>query len=688
MYVLFREGNKEKSIYFDKLVKLKGASLETLAIDYTYWDEMVDFIHNNDIAWAKKMMDENVLKTYQANAIWIFRTDLSLIYSINNQDPDGIKEFPLPKEVLNNIFSRERLCHFFVDSSAGLIEIRGATIHPTLDPQRLTPAQGYFLAARIWNKDYVNELANLAGGEIKISTTKQAIPHFKDLLKNNAIMFSREVADWERKPLAYIYVTVQSKELESYKLFSRNAAIIFIGFIISVMIFIAAFLTTSVSAPLVRISQALKTEKLPDRRALEKDASEFGDILRLISRFLEQKEKLVKEITDRKNAEARFEQVAAAAEEWIWEVDKNGLYTYSSQVAEEIIGYKQGEIIAKKYFYDFFTPETKEDLKRRAFEFFATKKSFRNFVNPNVHKNGSIVLLETSGSPILDKEGNLLGYRGADKDVTERRKAEDELQAAYTKLKETQDQLIQAEKLNAIGQLASGVAHEVRNPLGIILQGIDYLGNRLSDKEADISETLTMLKESIKRADAIINALLDFSRAAGLDLQPEDLNSILENSLNLVKARFKFENIEVTLETKKDMPKVLADKNKLEQVFINILLNAVQAMPEGGKIIIRSYVKQLEETKNGIGNRKEDHFRIGEKSVIVEFEDAGVGIPAEQIGKIFDPFFTTKGPRAGAGLGLSVSRNIIHMHKGLIRAESQVGKGTKITIVLKIAGRA
>jgi len=272
-------------------------------------------------------------------------------------------------------------------------------------------------------------------------------------------------------------------------------------------------------------------------------------------------------------------------------------------------------------------------------------------------------------------------------EVSERQLAQEELKKAYIKLSETQDQLIQAEKLNAVGLLASGVAHEVRNPLGIIIQSVNYLEKKISPKEEDNFEVLGMIKDSVKRADTIINALLDFSRASSQKLQPEDINPILENSLSLVKNQFKFDNIEIVSELNTDIPKVLVDKNKIEQVFINILLNAVQAMPKGGKIIIRSYDKQLEEIKNGTGKREKDHFRVGEKAVIVEFEDTGIGIPEEHMRKIFDPFFTTKGPRGGTGLGLSVSRNILHMHKSLIYAESQVGKGTKISIILKIAGR-
>lgn len=316
-------------------------------------------------------------------------------------------------------------------------------------------------------------------------------------------------------------------------------------------------------------------------------------------------------------------------------------------------------------------------------------------------KEGNEFYAEVSAYPVKNEKGEVVQFVHIARDVTDRVKAERalaaaveaekkraaELEKAYKQLEEMQDMLIQAEKLNAIGQLASGVAHEVRNPLAIILQGVNYLENRISTKEIDISEILTMLKDSIKRADKIINALFDFSRATVLNLQPENINSILENSLSLVKARFKFENIDIILETKKDIANVLTDKNKLEQVFINILLNAVQAMPRGGKIIIRSYDKQLEEIRNGIGKRAEDHFQIGERTVIVEIEDTGIGIPGENLKKIFDPFFTTKGSTGGAGLGLSVTRNIIHMHRGLIYAESRLGKGTKITIILKIAQR-
>jgi signal transduction histidine kinase len=257
-----------------------------------------------------------------------------------------------------------------------------------------------------------------------------------------------------------------------------------------------------------------------------------------------------------------------------------------------------------------------------------------------------------------------------------------ELKIAYDELKEMQNKLIQSEKLKAIGQLASGVAHEMRNPIGIIMQGVAYLEQIVSPEAKESRETLSILKESAQRADGIVISLLDFSRATKLELHPENIDSILENSLNLVKTELR--NIKVIREIQEDLPKVLVDKNKLMQVFINLFMNAIHAMPEGGKLTIRNFVKQLEEAGDSIGKRSGDSFEAGEEAVVVEVEDTGTGISEENLKRIFDPFFTTKGRGKGTGLGLSVSQNIIIMHKGLIEVRSQVNKGTRVIITLKI----
>jgi PAS domain S-box-containing protein len=183
----------------------------------------------------------------------------------------------------------------------------------------------------------------------------------------------------------------------------------------------------------------LVTGKVGEEFAIEKlkeGATDYvlkGNLKRLvpvIKRALEEAE----QIANRKQAykalresEERFRQIAESAEEWIWEVDVNGLYTYSSPVVEKILGYKPEEIVRKKHFYDFFAPESREELKKAALGAFQSKQPFSKFINSNLHKNGTIVIIETGGTPILDEMGNLLGYRGADMDITERQRAEEEM---------------------------------------------------------------------------------------------------------------------------------------------------------------------------------------------------------------------------------------------------------------------
>jgi signal transduction histidine kinase len=240
-------------------------------------------------------------------------------------------------------------------------------------------------------------------------------------------------------------------------------------------------------------------------------------------------------------------------------------------------------------------------------------------------------------------------------------------------------------KLGAVGQLASGVAHEVKNPLGIILQGISYLENKLAGSENDTREVLEMMKEGIGRADKIINGLLDFSKSTKLDFKQEDINSVLESSLNLAQVSSRFAGVQIVRQMAKGLPKIKIDKNKMEQVFINVLVNAAQAMENKGTITIRSFIKKMERPEKSRINKDVEYFSAGEDALIVEIEDSGIGISEENLKKIFDAFFSTKGPRGGAGLGLGICLSIVDMHKGLIDVESKLGEGTKVTITLKLA---
>ncbi|MFA5345736.1 MAG: transporter substrate-binding domain-containing protein [Candidatus Omnitrophota bacterium] len=241
-----------------------------------------------------------------------------------------------------------------------------------------------------------------------------------------------------------------------------------------------------------------------------------------------------------------------------------------------------------------------------------------------------------------------------------------DLAAAYSKLKETQEQLIQAAKMEVVGGLASGVAHEVKNPLAIILQGVEYLEKKIPPGDQNILMVFNNIKIAVERADNIVRDLLDFSRVGKLDMESENINTLCEKALSLLKYQLDKSRIEVVTSLQADIPAIKIDKNKIEQVILNLLMNALQASFEGGRISVKT------------------RFNFIAKEVVLKIEDNGSGIPEEALGKIFDPFFTTKRGKGGTGLGLSVVRNIVEMHGGKIEIKNnRSGEGASAILTFK-----
>jgi signal transduction histidine kinase len=258
----------------------------------------------------------------------------------------------------------------------------------------------------------------------------------------------------------------------------------------------------------------------------------------------------------------------------------------------------------------------------------------------------------------------------------ERKKAQEieklyrELEKSHSELKATQYQLIQAEKMEVVGRLASGVAHEVKNPLAIILQGLEYLKQNIHKDDKNAASILKYTEDAVYRADNIIKGLLDFSSLNKLDMKPQDLNSIIENSMLLLKPQLDKYRVRIIKDLGEDLPLVKVDKNKIEQVFVNLILNAIQAIPAGGEISIKTFVEE-----RGAGGR----------SAVVQIEDDGPGIPENVLEKIFDPFFTTKRDIGGTGMGLTIVRNLIEMHGAKIEIKNKKdGHGIRVNIMFKI----
>lgn len=261
------------------------------------------------------------------------------------------------------------------------------------------------------------------------------------------------------------------------------------------------------------------------------------------------------------------------------------------------------------------------------------------------------------------------------------KQAHQSLLEAHEKLKAAQMQLIQTAKLESIGRLAAGVAHEVKNPLAVIQLGVDYLSRTSRDNASlDTVETVQEMADAVQRADTVIKGLLNFSRSEPLALAPADLNPVIEESLLLVRHELAKHQIVLEKNLAGNLPPVKLDQNKIKQVFINLFMNAVQAMGDNGNLSVKTS-RQPAGPAAGAASAGE--------SVVVNIEDTGPGIPEDKLDRLFEPFFTTKAVGSGTGLGLSVSRNIIELHRGNIKIMNRKPvSGAAVVIMFPVPKRS
>ena len=284
------------------------------------------------------------------------------------------------------------------------------------------------------------------------------------------------------------------------------------------------------------------------------------------------------------------------------------------------------------------------------------------------------------------------------------------LESANKQLKQAQEELIRTEKLASIGRFAAGVAHEVGNPLGAILGYTSILQKEGMDRE-ESKDYLNRIEKEIERINRIVHELLDFARPSKFEIKDLEINKVIESTLSLLSYQKNFKNIETQLDMQPDLPMIKGDESQLSQVIINIILNAVDAMPNGGTLTIQTRIHMVEnldvDRLQGIypRRRKSDpmesdyshmrktdplsvllkKFSEGDRLVKIRISDTGVGIKKEDLENIFDPFFTTKAPDKGTGLGLSISLRIVESLGGEMRVESEVGKGTTFEVYFPAA---
>jgi signal transduction histidine kinase len=233
-------------------------------------------------------------------------------------------------------------------------------------------------------------------------------------------------------------------------------------------------------------------------------------------------------------------------------------------------------------------------------------------------------------------------------------------------LKELHKELIRSERMAAVGELAAGLSHEIDNPIGVILGFAELLLEDMPENDPRREDLVTILEES-KRCKRIVRGLLDFSRPPVLGIVPTQINEVISRTVDAARSQRIFRLVEVSLSLSPDVPEITADPDRLRQVFMNLLLNAVQAMPEGGKIVVST------------GYDKDGGL------IKAAFRDTGMGIPQEDQKKVFEPFYTTKRPGEGTGLGLAICERLLEEHGGTVEVISEAGKGSVFTVTLPVA---
>jgi PAS domain S-box-containing protein len=372
--------------------------------------------------------------------------------------------------------------------------------------------------------------------------------------------------------------------------------------------------------------------------------------------------------------------------------DEEGRFLEVNRALAKLHGFSDPQQVAGLTDYNLFTTEHANMAATDEREIIRTGQPILGKVEKETSREGKTTWALTTKMPFKRKTGGALGIFGISREITELKQTEEELRTAlerltrsHHELKETQMMLIQAEKLQSLGQMAASVAHEIKNPLAILQMGIDCLGDFHSSGGEEVNGIVLEMKNALRRADAVIRDMLDYSSARDLEMREVCVNSLIRQTLRFVRHELARSKVRAVTNLAEGLSPCLLDAPKIEQVLVNLFVNACHAQPDGGMLTITTSEKTVESddthhTGNGPGSAR---FPRGGRIVIVEIRDNGAGIPEDKLHKIFNPFFTTKASGNGTGLGLSVVRQIIDLHAGEISIANAEGGGARVMISLQ-----
>ena len=372
-----------------------------------------------------------------------------------------------------------------------------------------------------------------------------------------------------------------------------------------------------------------------------------------ISRIVETARQITEQVMlkrETEESEQRFRQFIQNVHDIITMKDVGGRYLEINPPAAEMFGMKPEDFLGKTDF-DIFPRKIAWRLAEK--DKIVMEKGEYQVVEEKLRVKGETRYLDTVRFPLLDYKGDISGVCSIARDITGQ--------------KQLQSAVLQSEKLAAVGKLAAGVAHELNNPLTGILTFAEEM-KMDAEPGGPIAQDLEIIMNETMRCRRIVRDLLDYARLEKPVRKNKNINTVVERSLGLIRKQAAFHDVEFEIDLGEKLPDVSVDPGQMQQVFLNLIMNAAEAMKNTGKINIHSYAPD------------------GEKVVEVKVVDRGHGIPEDKLLQIFEPFFSTKGQQ-GNGLGLNVVQTIVDQHGGNIKVDSEVGVGTTFLVSLPVANR-
>lgn len=387
---------------------------------------------------------------------------------------------------------------------------------------------------------------------------------------------------------------------------------------------------------------------------------------------------------DLRRSEEKYRTILHSIENGYYEVDLAGNLTFFNDSLCRILGYSRDELMGMNN-RQYMSEKTAKEVYQTFNEVYRTGEAAKAFDWETIGKDGTKSFLETSISLMRDSRGEPIGFRGVLHDITERKQAEE-------KAKLHQQQLAQASKMVALGTLVSGMAHEINNPNNFIMlnspllkeswesampileeyyeENGDFIlgGMKYTEMRENLPKLFSGILDGAKRIKEIVEDLKNFVREAPSDLtQSVDINDVLKSAISLLSNMIKKSTNHFSIEYGNNLPVLKGHFQRLEQVMINLIQNACQALPDTGKGVF-------------VSTSCDEEMR----SIVIKIQDEGEGIPSETLPHIMDPFFTTKRDSGGIGLGLSISSRIVEEQGGTMTFNSKPGKGTKVDIILPV----